>query len=670
MKLLQLAFFCLLLGLPADAATRTWTGNGDGTSWSDADNWSDSTVPDAQGDVAVFEDINTVNSFTITLDQDVTLGKVQTNTTGNVTIDGSFSDGQGGTSYHTITIDASGSQSGNTHIANNPSNSTVTTLTLNANVLVENVDNNRLYVNGSGGSIVFQQPITETNSSAEGMRLATSNGGQITLPDTDGGLTGSTRLDRSDVRISTDNPFGSGTLNFGNQEGGSATVRTTQDVTLSNALNVTHANNNQGFRIADGSVMSFTTNSFTNTANNTAVFDLQIDSNSPSGAILEFTGDALNVNANIRLDIDDAELTLRFNPNSAGTQDWRGALFGSGNLEVGAEGQDAAQTGQVTIRNPIYTGETNVRSGGYLIVDSDQNANVGFADLGTVNLEDGTRLDLIGDNVSVTTINAANNATEMTWSSTELALGTVTVGGGSSVNVTSDTATVTTLTMEEASTSNTLTLNGGSVTFTNLNVENNTTIDVQRSATITNLTTSGDISIDLTANNYEFTNIQGHGTVNVSGGDLFSTGQTEEIIVGNLTNAGDLEFAAASGITFDLTNVGYSYLLADPDATSDLTFSGGEIIMGQINFTDFMFILTTGFETGTTYTLMTFDDEDVDGIVFEAQGFLAGQYLATLVLDGSGVGSRLLLVVVPEPTSGSLLLLGLGGWLLRRRQRS
>lgn len=669
MKFAQFALLCLLAVPPAEAATRTWTGNGDGKTWSDANNWSDSTVPNAQGDVAVFQDIGMTSSFAIELDQDVTLGKIQANATGNVIIDGSFDAGQGNTGFRTITIDASGSQSGNTHIANNPNGSNVSTLTIGANVLVENVDNNRLYVNGNGGSIVFDQPISQSSGSAEGLRLATSNGAQITLPDTDGGLTGSTRLDRTQVQISTDNPFGSGTLNFGNQDGGSATVVTTTDVTLANDINITHANNGQGFSIADGSVLSFTTNSVTNTANNTGVFDLGIDSNSPTGATLEFTGDALNVNANVRLNINDSELTLRFNPANAGTQSWRGGLFGSGNLEVGAEGQDPSETGQVTIRNPIYTGETNVRSGGHLIVDSDSNANVGFASLGTINLEDNTQLDLTGDDVTVTTINAANNSTQIAWSSTELTLGTVTVGGDSSVNVTSDTATVTTLNMEDASTGNTLTLNGGTVSFTNLNVGDKTTIDVERSATITNLTTSGDVSINLTANNYEFTNIQGEGTVTVSGGDLFSTGQTQELIVGNLTNAGDLEFAAASDVTFDLSDVRFSYALIAPDETSSLTFSGTEIIMGQINFSDFQFILNSGFETGATYTLMTFDDEDVDGIVFESQGFLAGQFLANLVLDGTGVGSRLLLVVVPEPTSGSLVMLALGGWLLRRRQR-
>ena len=144
------------------------------------------------------------------------------------------------------------------------------------------------------------------------------------------------------------------------------------------------------------------------------------------------------------------------------------------------------------------------------------------------------------------------------------------------------------------------------------------------------------------------------GAVTLASGATIKPGNS----VGTLTTAG-LSLDGGATLEYEL----------QATSASDLILAGA-VDLGGIGFSNFTFIPGLGFGNGV-YTLI--NGTSMTGLGAETSGTIATigdvTYTGTLSVDG---GSQdLLLTVVPEPGKfGMLGIMGLAGWLLRRRRES
>ncbi len=69
---------CLTIAPEAPAQTVSWTGAGDGTSWSDAANWNPQTIPGAGEEVVIDETMN--SAYTVQLSTARTVARLRLTT--------------------------------------------------------------------------------------------------------------------------------------------------------------------------------------------------------------------------------------------------------------------------------------------------------------------------------------------------------------------------------------------------------------------------------------------------------------------------------------------------------------------------------------------------------------------------------------------------------------
>lgn len=107
--------------------------------------------------------------------------------------------------------------------------------------------------------------------------------------------------------------------------------------------------------------------------------------------------------------------------------------------------------------------------------------------------------------------------------------------------------------------------------------------------------------------------------------------------------------------------------LAAPNASDRVTLSGGPLIIGSgfLSFDDFNFTNLAGFDPAGTYTLIA-GSLPISGTLSDNTiGTVGGAPFQLQLADNN---TDLVLVSIPEPASGALLLAGLAG-LAKRRQR-
>ncbi len=250
-----------------------------------------------------------------------------------------------------------------------------------------------------------------------------------------------------------------------------------------------------------------------------------------------------------------------------------------------------------------------------------------------------------------------------------------TITGGGATNP----ATTGTITLDTVLSGGLTKRGAGTLTLTEFNTYTGSTVVETGTLTIVG-SISGSTTID----------VQSGAFLNVSGaanGFVVSDTQTlggRGTVMGNvgtadgaklspgLQNPGTLTFTGDVDLTLAVTKPASASLLFDLGAVSDeITLTSGTLTIGTgvLGFGDFTFKNSGGLAQGT-YTL--FDaSTDIVGTLdpSDLSGFFGPGFFGTLQLDA--VNHDILLVVIPEPSSASLLALGLGSALgLRRRRRA
>ncbi len=219
----------------------------------------------------------------------------------------------------------------------------------------------------------------------------------------------------------------------------------------------------------------------------------------------------------------------------------------------------------------------------------------------------------------------------------------------------------------------TLTLSGAS-TYTGATVVEAGTLAVAFSGSISGSTTlqaKAGATLDVSAFGGDFSVGSGQmlkgsgnivGALSLAEGSKLSPGDT----VGTLSFSGNLALTSAIA---SATSGALVFNLAGPGASDQVAFTSGGLAIGTgvLGFGDFAFSTSAGFGSGT-YTL--FDSNSPIGGTLNAAnltGTVAPGFTGTLGLADNG--NDLVLTVVPEPGSATLLLAGLGSMLGLRRFR-
>jgi len=154
----------------------------------------------------------------------------------------------------------------------------------------------------------------------------------------------------------------------------------------------------------------------------------------------------------------------------------------------------------------------------------------------------------------------------------------------------------------------------------------------------------------------------GGGLITVQGtATLMGTGTVAGVTV---ASGGTIKPGNSAGAltTAALTLDGGALLEFELGTSSDLILAGATLL-GGVDFDNFTFLPGVGFGPGV-YTLV--NATSISGLGSGTTGTV-GSYDATLSIDGDA--QDLVLTVVPEPgTLGMLGVLGVAGWLLRRRR--
>jgi len=189
------------------------------------------------------------------------------------------------------------------------------------------------------------------------------------------------------------------------------------------------------------------------------------------------------------------------------------------------------------------------------------------------------------------------------------------------------------------------------------------------------------------ANTYNGSTLVNAGTLLIDGNQSGATGNVSvasgatlggvgtvggaTVIQGNLApgtdgTAGTLSFTSS----LDLANsLDAGWLKFELGTSSDLvSLTTGTLAIGSgiLNFDDFDFTALAGFGVGT-YTLFATTQVISGSFGAQLSGTISGQSATLSLGDG---GSDVILNVVPEPATGTLLLAGLAGWVLVRRRRN
>src|SRR3954467_12394859 len=258
--------------------------------------------------------------------------------------------------------------------------------------------------------------------------------------------------------------------------------------------------------------------------------------------------------------------------------------------------------------------------------------------------------------------------------------------GGARFNINGGTVTFSTINLASHATNSGKIVMGGNVTFTPLILGRTSTAVIQstgalaqagtmdlgtatRTFTITDGTPTVDVSIVVAINGTGGFTKAGAGTLQLSGNNTYSGGTTVNAGLLTLSGAaarlgtgdvsvfssvGGSELQIVSGVTNGIAN---SATLSITNGASGgglgsaaLVANGGFVDLGTgVNETVNMLRLNGALQTPGTYGSSSSN--------------------ATFKLDSFFSGTGVVTVLVPEPTSLGLLLIGLAAWAIRRRQR-
>lgn len=696
---LWLGLFLVMVS-PSLADTFTWTGAGDASSWSDADNWDQSTAPNANGDVVVFNDTGIYSSnSTISLSENITLGVFNfTNLGRTLTLDG------GGTYGFTVH-----STSGQTRVFTADSNDdSIGTLVLDASVLLDQVESNIFDITIGKSSVQFNQSVglADTNDAfTNTFNSSPENGSGIFINNTFN-TNDVIDLNNGSLYVSANSNLGTQAINFtGSQASGFRSIFATEDATIGNEIvSMTGGSTNvtRQLGVSDGVTLTLSTNSIKDGTEAATSLWLLVDSNEANATgTIQLTGDSLLSTSDIRYEVQEG-ITLEFSPtNSGDTQTINGKIKNVGDILKTGDGTttlvDMESKGQTTVNAGtlnITGGSSNYQptgitvSGGTLNLETSPNLDT--TDDVTVTVSGGTlnfnaqistinTLDLSSGGVGVNakidqienltqsggTISFSSNHTiesvstyevsgaDVTVDSNFKSIDTVMTSGSASVNVS-----------ETIDNLGSFFVSGGTVSF---NADNTLTGGFYGAI----LADTGSVLVNstLTANDtVEFIDdgkLGGTGTLVISAGQTFEMagriGPGEDGEIGTLTV--DFEGTNAS---LDLSLVDRLVFELGADMDSDLlSVMDADINLGSdFTFDLFSFSTTDDFVAGSEYVLFTTTGSFL-GSITEDTGTVNG-FVSTISLNGNQL--KLNVTTIPEPTTGALLLVGLGYVALRRRR--
>lgn len=677
---------CLLLvftlmwvaSLPLHAEDFNWSGNGDGTTWSDANNWHGGKVPNENHATVIFNNSETYATGTIIVDGDYTVGEIQNNYQTNLTLDG-FNSSSG--TYNTITIHSeSGTTVENLHNLAGGGQ----TLTINAIVLLNQSRDNQLRMKAVNSHIIVTQDLAVSNGLSAGLELdSTNSNGSITLNGSGAAFTSESVLHPGgNYFVGADDALGTARVlmktsdDSGSGSGMHLAAKTS--VTLNNDSIVSDSPDHKR-QIGIAPDETFTLNTqfgVTYSGSSSSEFDLYTDtSSSANDGVINFTGvDNMNGNgdsaANERIHFvlqgdDDAGIIFQLNPeNSGDTQSINGKISGVGTVEKVGEGT----TTLVDVDLTDATTKVEVKEG---TLDLHNETGEGIQ-IATVNVSGGTLSTRGDDKGIITTLNVtedtnAGTSGTVTLTGEKFEIGTLNVNageanlGGSSNEIAEANVTGTgSLNFTEASnTLGALTVQGGKATLS---------ADPMALGQVT--VSGGTLLVDATLTPDSVVTISdqgvlaGEGTLQIASGQSFN-------VTGGIDPGDDsvgilrLAFDSAEHLDISLATLGFDL---SPDDLSDLLeiTSGGLDLGDSFGFSHFNFNETGVIAPDSEYILITAAD-GIIGTLTDIEGDVGG-YVSTLeVVNGNQLRLSVSSTVIPEPTTGALLLVGLGLLASRRR---
>ncbi|MEM1057838.1 MAG: PEP-CTERM sorting domain-containing protein [Verrucomicrobiota bacterium] len=688
--------------LPAEAETFTWTGGGDTSSWSDADNWDQSTAPNANGDVVVFNDTGTYSSnSTINLSEDITVGVFNfTNLNRTLTLDG------GGT--YGFTVHSTSNQS---RVFTADSNDDqVGTLVVNAPVLLDRVDSDIFDITIGKSSVQFNQSVglaDTTDVFSSSFNSSPENGSGIFINNTFN-TNDEIDLNNGSIYVSANSNLGSQAINFdGSQASGFRSIIATENATLGNELvnmigNSTNVTRQLG--VGNGVTLTLSTNSIKDESREATSLWLFVDStDTDATGTIQFTGDNLLSTSDIRYEVQEG-ITMEFAPaESSDTQTINGKIKNVGDVLKTGEGTttlvDMESKGQTTVNAGtlnITGGSGNYQPTGVTVnggtlnlntspdLDTTDNVTVTVsggtlnfnAEIGTINTLDlsagevgvNAKIDQIENlNQSGGTISFGNNhvietvstyqisGADVTVDSSFKSIDTIMTSGGASVNVS-----------ETIDNLGSVFVGGGTVSF---NADNTLTGGFDGAI----LASAGSVLVNATLTANDTVEFIDDGKLGGTGTLVISAGQTFEM-AGRIGPGEDGEIGTLA-VDFEGTNASLDLSLVDrlvfelgADMDSDLfSVMDADINLGDsFSFDLFSFSTTDDFVAGSEYVLFTTTGSFLGDFTSDT-GTVNG-FVSSLFVDGNQL--KLNVSTVPEPGTGALLLAGLGAYLLRRRRTS
>ncbi len=616
-------FCCLLLSVSlASAEDFTWTGGGLNDEWNNPANWDKGSIPDNSEDVINF-DSNLTSDLTITVDTQFLFPPKTYYDFGEMKFNGVA---------HDITF------------VGNPTVPSPFTLSFRRNL--------ELDVFGNSGDIRFQTPVniysdefeklvisidssttgslnfenvlygldTNYNQQPMGLQIYNQSSDQALVFSGVSELTGEIELVVGTVKLSgtAKNPLGTGDIAFNNQNDSTdVKLLVTNNVTLNNHLVITDGAGEKTIEIASGKTFNYEGEKINNTTSNAETLGLTSDVVNGVGGTIEFTNNALVSDGKTVLNVG-SDTILSLNPGSAGTQNINGAILGFGTLQMSGEGiANVAKLSDISL--------TQVNSGTLNVTGADS----GVA-LETIEVNGGT-LNFTADFLSLNKLDVNS--------------GTANLGGSSG-------------------TIQTLNLNGGTTTNTAVG-----TIVNQVNVNGVTLTVNGGLLVNTQLNLDADSTLAGDGEVQAD--DASKLVLDGEIAPGNSIGALAIEASGApTNFDLDLSSAEFTFELGANGSSDQLVSGTFNFDLGDaFSIEQFEFVTVAGFAPGNTYDLFYLDNADILGTIVQDTGNVGG-YLSTIEVTTVDFDDVLRLTVsntpIPEPTSGILLLGGLGLLLFRR----